>query len=85
MPKDTKGTVLKEGDKVYLPCTITRLGESPDGVNCNVKMDLDAEGGTSKQEFSINSRQVLLVPKEETAAEATPTPVPAEGQGEGNT
>lgn len=62
MPHDAKGNLLKVGDKVVIPGTVTFIGEQPDYCNCTVETEHTMAGSETKSSISaINTRQVEKV------------------------
>lgn len=85
MPHDANGNLLKVGDKVSIPATITVIHEAENFCNCSVVFDHPMPDGAQgqKQSFSaLNTRMVLLSPvqvspeQEQPATPETPAEEP---------
>ncbi len=65
MPHDAKGNLLKVGDKVVIPGTVTQVFASEDYCNCSVELEHGMPPTGSKSSVSaINTKQVEKVPVE---------------------
>ena len=62
MPHDAKSNLLKVGDKVVIPGTITQIHMTEEYCNCTVELDYPMPPYTDKQVISsINTKQVEKV------------------------
>lgn len=72
MPHDANGNLLKEGDRVTIPGTIKSITTGEEYCNCSVELDFPMPPYTEKVTFSsINTKQVLLSPVQESANAAS--------------
>ena len=78
MPHDANGNLLKVGDKVLIPGTITSLTESNEYCNCSVELDYAMPPYAADQKTflsSVNTKQLLLAPVQaETQPDQPPEP-----------
>ena len=65
MPHDAKGVLLKVGDKVSIPGTVTQIFQSDEYCNCSVELEHPMPPMGSKSVLSaLNTRQIEKVPVE---------------------
>jgi hypothetical protein len=69
MPHDANGKLLKVGDKVSIPGTITNITTSEEYCNCSVELDHAMPPYVDKTTLqSINTKQVVLTGSQGEAA-----------------
>ena len=69
MPHDAKGNLLKVGDHVLIPGTITAIQSTDQYCNCHVELDYFMPPQEHKTSISaINTAQVLLDEKKAVSA-----------------
>lgn len=60
MPHDAKGNLLKVGDKVAIPATVTLISTGEGYCNCSVELDHPMPPDNTKTTMSaLNTRQVV--------------------------
>jgi hypothetical protein len=69
MPHDINGNLLKVGDKVIIPATVTAVQAGEEYCNLSVEYDYSMPPYTSKMSGTFNTKQVLLSPEQVSAEE----------------
>lgn len=60
MPHDQNNEVLKEGDRVVIPCIVKKVYETQDGLYCNVELETEIPMPpyTNPTAITLNTKQV---------------------------